>query len=600
MHRCMIPLLLSLLVAVAVAADPAVLMSGPLGGAGDESLMASAFQSDGTLVVAGTIGTTAPGGLSPLVVGSATSGSAGAVIRLSGDGRTVLSVTRVSAEVFDLAIDSADRIHTAAGAGGYLVLSADGGTLLRAKAVGYVRRVDVGGDDHAVILRPSNTSDSASGSGTLFLYNAAGDELVTFTGYRNTLDVCLDSASQTIVTIGWRQASAFDGSSTQPVQIAYLRGTAYNGTATWTGYDWSTDTASDRFLNKPTNNMADTRGYRVALGGDGKVYAAFECAGGNTIFRYSPFSITQTVGIVGGDKYHEWYNTAAEHKTFFARYEPATGAYLLGQRFCARLSNNKGNAVRVKNGAIAANAQGEVFLTGASAFGLPLSWEPLPSGSYTGGAFVLHMSSDFRTRRLCTRLSSGGSMEAVALGSGRVALAGSCGATTYAIHALQPAYGGGASDGLAAVVALGDPSDSTPPSTPGAPAISGNGTARPTLSGVSEPYAVIRILDNGIQIATTVADGSGAWSWTPSSDLTAGEHRFTVIAVDASGNASITSPEVVTTVLADAGGGSPSGASNQSGGGCGVGGGSAVAMWLLLLIASAAVQSAGRTLRFRR
>ncbi|MBA3700019.1 MAG: hypothetical protein H0W78_14315 [Planctomycetes bacterium] len=585
MHTIAAGMLLLVCCTVCAAVDPAVLASGPLGVGGDEVLRATAFQQDGTLVVGGTIGATAPGGLTPLVVGSATAASEGAILRLSNDGRTVLSVTRVSAAVFDLAIDSADRIHVAAGAGGYLVLSSDGSTLVRSKPVGFVRRVDVGTDDRAVILRPSNTSDdSATGTGTVFLYNAAGDEVVNFAGYRNTLDVCLDSTSQTIVTIGWRQTSAFDGSSTQPVQIAYLRGSDYAGAAKWTGYDWSTDTASDRFLNKPTNNMADTRGYRVALGGDGKVYAAFECAGGNTIFRYSPFSITTTVTIVGGDKYHEWYNTAAEHKTFFARYEAATGAYLKGQRFVSRLSNGKGNAVRVKNGNIAANTLGEVFLTGASASGLPLSYEPLPAGSYTGGAFVLHMSSDFTTRRLCTRLSSGGSMEAAAIAPGRLALVGSCGATTLSVMPLQGSFGGGSSDGLAAVIALGDPSDTTPPATPTAPLVSGGTTARPTLSGVSEANAVIRIFDGGIQVATVFADGSGAWSWTPASDLTPGEHHFTVIAQDATGNASGASPAVTTTAPSSTGGGSSGSSSSAGGGGCGVGGGSAV--WLMLLVAA--------------
>jgi hypothetical protein len=164
--------------------------------------------------------------------------------------------------------------------------------------------------------------------------------------------------------------------------------------------------------------MADTRGYRCSVGRDGKLYCAFECAGGNHMFRYSPFDIMEKVSIVGGDRWHEFYNTKSEHKTFFARYEPGTGAYLRGQQFCCRLSNNNGNAARIESGQIIADQAGRVYLGGTSAWGLPLpghpnfsedpdeaAFNPFPDG-YLGGAWLLVMSEDFRTRLYCTRLTS--------------------------------------------------------------------------------------------------------------------------------------------------------------------------------------------------
>jgi hypothetical protein len=65
----------------------------------------------------------------------------------------------------------------------------------------------------------------------------------------------------------------------------------------------------------------------------------------------------------------------------------------------------------------------------------------------------------------------------------------------------------------------------------------------PTLSGTaSEGGVLIRISDNGVQIATVTADGLGNWSFTPSVPLPSGSHNFTVTATDSLGNQSAASP----------------------------------------------------------
>ena len=84
------------------------------------------------------------------------------------------------------------------------------------------------------------------------------------------------------------------------------------------------------------------------------------------------------------------------------------------QQFCARLSNTAANTVRAKNGNIAANAAGEVFLVGRSASGIPINLEHLP-GYYQGGAFLLKLSADFSTRNICIRLTDGDA-RAIAVG----------------------------------------------------------------------------------------------------------------------------------------------------------------------------------------
>lgn len=61
---------------------------------------------------------------------------------------------------------------------------------------------------------------------------------------------------------------------------------------------------------------------------------------------------------------------------------------------------------------------------------------------------------------------------------------------------------------------------------------------RPAISGTAEANATVKIYDNGNLIGTVTADGAGAWSFTPSTDLSNGSHALTVTATDAAGNVS--------------------------------------------------------------
>jgi hypothetical protein len=70
----------------------------------------------------------------------------------------------------------------------------------------------------------------------------------------------------------------------------------------------------------------------------------------------------------------------------------------------------------------------------------------------------------------------------------------------------------------------------------------------PVLSGLTGPGATVTIFDNGAPIGSTVADGSGAWSFSPTVALTEGAHAFTATATDAAGNTSLPSPAFTLTV----------------------------------------------------
>lgn len=457
--------LLSLVVLVAASNVEAqsVSVSSALGGPMPDAVRAVAIQSDGSILVGGTFPSLTIPSVTIRALGAATNTSAGVVVRLSPDARRVLSAVRVGPMVSDLAIDSSDRAYVAASTAGGLVLAADLASVVRTHDVGDVRRIDAGADGTYAMLVPSSpaNAESTPGEGTVHVFGADGARRSMFAGHRNTLDLAVHSPSQRVVLIGWRQANAFDGTRTEPVQIAYLRGVEFGGTTRWTGYDFSTDMAAPNFINRPTNNMADTRGYRVAVGRDGRLLAAFECAGGNHIFRYDPSDVTRTVSIVGGDAFHTFNNTRSEHKTFFGVFDPATGAYVTGQQIVARLGSGAGNTVRVSEGAITSDEEGRVLLTGASAFGLPLTESLAGTGDYSGGAYLLVMSADLRRRLLVTRVDPGGHGHGVDARGGRIAYGGNTsdnGMNFFSRDPLQPSVVG-MKDGFFALFAGAGGSD---------------------------------------------------------------------------------------------------------------------------------------------
>ena len=457
-------------VASAASAQYEVTSSSFFGGSGADSLRAVVLLSDGAIVVAGD-SSSDPEGASPLRLAGA--GESGGILAfLTADGRGVVSSTRVPGAVWDLAVDAEDRLYVASGDAGLLVLSADGSEVLWRAEVGHVHRVSVAGGRVAALV-PSEPGDAetSGGSGTVHVFDTSGTSIGSFAGHRNTLDIALDTEGDNVILVGWRQANASDGSATRPVQIAYLRSVALDGTARWTAYDWSTDTEAADFLNRPENNMADTRGYRVSVGPSGRVYAGFECAGGNHIFRYDPFDVSTRVNIVGGDRYHEFSNTRSEHKTFMGIYDADTGAYQTGQQLTGRLSSGAGNTVRVRSGEITTDESGRVYLAGTAASGLPLSFTPPDTGEYTGGAYLVVMSSDLSERLYVTRIDPGGSARQVAArsfeGQTTIALVGETseeGDETYATMAFQETYGG-AVDGF--VTVFGAEAGPTEPSDAG-------------------------------------------------------------------------------------------------------------------------------------
>ncbi|MCC5842266.1 MAG: immunoglobulin domain-containing protein [Opitutales bacterium] len=471
----------AILVKPILAADPVdhpyhLSASSYLGDLSDDNeVMGVRVLADGTLAVAALIGEAQPKNrgaaepVTPILLNGATEQTPGVVLRLTQDGREILSVTRVANNIRDLEIDADDNLYLAAGLDGLLVLNAAADMILAQRQAGqFVKRVTTSPTRVATLVPDSIANAHIQpGPGDITLYTRS--DLVaqwTARGLRHTLDIAIDDDSQTVAHIGWRQATAWqqDSNGVLPVQISYLRGLDFNGAEKWLNYDWSTNPDIDgnpmefdpvtglvlitnpRFLNstgQPTgevdalgrplysflNNMADTRGYRLIRGEDGYFYGGFECAGGNHIFRRQGQNDPSLPGFrentprAGGDFFNEFINTGASHKTFIGRYEPATGERVRGNQFNTLIEVGSGlraNALFMRQGGLFVDADGRLYFGGAAASGLPLpgntarppmegqvSLEPFGVTTNEGGAFLWVVDNDMATRLFVGRTGAG-------------------------------------------------------------------------------------------------------------------------------------------------------------------------------------------------
>jgi hypothetical protein len=374
------------------------------GGGDDDAVVGVRIRADGAIVLAANLAAD----FGPGIAVDKTSGEAaarGTVLVLGGDGRRVLSLVRLAAEVKDLAFDGRDNIYVAAGRDGALSLTPQADAVRWSlKTDEPCDRLDAGSDGHSVLL---------CGGKRVLVVGPDGRPIAAFFGKGTAADVGLDAASKTVILAGHRNARAPDARGIlAPVQIAYLHGVGYDGAEKWTDYDWSTDPDSPRFLDRPGSNRGDTRACRCGIGRDGRLYVALEAGRNDNILRYHPADIMRKVGARGGDRYHQVYHSSTDFKAVFGRFEPATGGLERLQVFTGRTESDHTTNVRVKAGAIAADETGRVFLAGWAQPSLPLDLDPAPDQP-RGGPFLLGMTPDLGARLVCTRMHGAGQVHDV-------------------------------------------------------------------------------------------------------------------------------------------------------------------------------------------
>lgn len=419
-----------------------VCSAGYLAGPGDDAATAVAIGPTGDVWWAGSI-VGSDLGLAPAMLPGA---GDGAVVRLSSDGRALAGLARFGTRIEDLAVGP-DGAAVIAGDAGVAVLEPDGATVRWSQSPGTAMRVATDGAQVIALV-----------DGQVHRYDGAGVEQAVFDAGGGTLNDIALVGDLAIVT-GFKQD---DGPPCTQLQIPFIRAFTGGGERAWTDYDWNKDEVG------AADQCADTRGMALGVGGDGLLYYAGESHGGNTVHHRLPDDLAGDAPNVSTDPYDDPYGlNGAAPIAYYARIDPADGRLVAGQFLLTRLSDGKGNAARPK--AIAADADGRVFLAGATACCIEngtmrtVNGAPAMSEDYQGGGFVLIVEADFSSRTTWTTLrgetGNGETAVAIALGAGNVAVAlaqhvdegSTADVPLLSFDAVAPSPGGGAGDGYLAV-----------------------------------------------------------------------------------------------------------------------------------------------------
>jgi len=370
--------------------QPAPTIAGYLGSAQNDELVAAQLTFMGHLVLAanlpasvGAPETTLPGG------------GYGALVRMTGDGRSVHSITRVASSLQHAAW-AADGSAVACGPDGITVLEPDFVTVRWHKSIGAISRCSIASNGQIAALRPSDNK--------LLLYSPTGSAVVTITiSGTAAADVVIDSSLGLVFVAGYTQAAS-------DLKVPFLRAhSTSNGNLVWQLYNFTAAAVKAAGLG------ADSTGNRLALGADGKLYFAGFTDGGNSVFSRDPMNLSRQLTsseLIKFDEYNNPFNiSGAKSLAWYARFEPSNGALLLSQWLLSRASNGTGNSISIEG--LAAAADGTLIVVGQTycciqgRSNMQLFGQTL--GNYEAGEpFILLVKPDFSQRLLWTALAAPG------------------------------------------------------------------------------------------------------------------------------------------------------------------------------------------------
>ncbi len=421
---------------VQTSTNLAVFSATHIGGAGSDSASAVDVDLSGNVVWAGVLVGTNPAiaGVAPVTL---LGGGNGAIVRFDSYGTTVLSVTRIGTNVRDLEIGAGPMV--VCGDFGVAVLDASAASVLWSATPGMVRRCAIGSDG----------TTAASVGTQIYAYAPSGQPLGSWSsggasGDPDALDLAVASASQAVVVTGYKQ-------KTNDLQVAFLSAWSYSGTPRWTSYDFSASAVNG------ANISADTRGRRVAIGRDGKLYFVGSINGGTgaSIFSRDPKNVALTLGgdrSVSTDTYNTATNTGSISMIWYGRYSPADGTLEKGQSALTRKDDGKGNSIGIKT--ITADEAGRIYLGGDAYYQIHNRAARQVAGTTvgpyaSGEAYLLVISADLKQRHIWTSfagpaVSAGGSPVvgvAVRNGIAAIAISLSNGRLITTANALQPSPG---------------------------------------------------------------------------------------------------------------------------------------------------------------
>jgi hypothetical protein len=414
-----------------------------LGGNADDQARGVGLLANGEIVVAGLFSNLqTPGAIQVLRPGTGTGNPAalaanpGKLLKLSADGRKVLVDLTVGNRIDDLEVlANKDRLVVSGDFGVAMVKPSTMQVLWSAQlpeAIGNGRseggqtRVSIDARGRVIALRAK----------VLTLFDSNGGVVKKLSIDRDYVnDVVFDAARGQVYVVGFANRRNANDSG-NPVQIPFLY--AYSSSDLkfrWRTWDYNANllTPSASAGSAPENNMADCRIYRVIMGGDGKIIVLGESAGGNSVFRWNGKDFT-TATRIKYDAYSDTYNSKSPHLLYFAKLDGNNGNVLAGQFAVPRLTSGLANTFRGRDGTLASDAKGNIYIGGISADGIPQRNENringVPVARYSPYDMTfLQVSADLQQRIRWTPFGiapgGGGSLNGIAISNDRAVVVGS-------------------------------------------------------------------------------------------------------------------------------------------------------------------------------
>lgn len=427
---------------------------GYLASSGVDEVSAVGIQPDGHIVLAGRIGDPDENfGLTPrlFALGGGSPGGQGVVLRLSPDGRELVSISRLGERIDHLALDPNTARIAITSAQGIALLDPQASEMLwsydahfhpdigridRTPQASSGRRIAVGTDGTVAALFNRNVAGNDTHA-VIFVFDRYGEPvgelpLVEDRFFYNQRfeDIAVDAQHGTVLLAGWRQAHP---SLQAPFLVArrYRAEATDRGEAVWTAFNWWKSAADTQ------NLQADSRALRIHRGADHQFYLAGDVHGGDNRFTRkavfdgavtssNPAAQSNNINLDGYSS-HAHSQMTGFRGSYLARINPATGEVSHGQFFHVRSAGPTSEKRRWTTEAIAADQQGRLLFAGSGSFHFPCSPETYLdnpgtcqgqtlriNGSMVGPYFgnepgMVVLSSDFSAREQLAKLNLEGS-----------------------------------------------------------------------------------------------------------------------------------------------------------------------------------------------
>jgi hypothetical protein len=443
-----------------------------LGGVGNDAARGAVVLNDGSIIVAGNFTNLQTRPINNAVAKpnplNAAANAKGKLVKLAADGRILAEVT-LGNRIDDLDRNTANNQIVVGGDFGVVVLNAANLSVAWSKQLpeapgsgspdGGQTRVAISRGNQVIALR-QNTITLFSPQGnqkakTVLKGKLAADGVTKIPDATSFVtDVAIDPNDQRVYTVGF--SNRRNDATGFPVQVPFLYSLDTKAlniqSKTW---DYDAQTLVRPGLDKKgqpatLNDMADSRLYQVVIGGDGKLTVAGESAGGNSVFRWNGKSLpidsrndASALTLIAYDAYSNTYNSKSPHMLYYAKVDIATGVVAAGQyavpRLPAKIPGQTGlaNAFRMKDGGLAVDGQGNIFIAGVSAYGTPErdlnKFNGVTVGPYSSAnmddMIMLMVSPDLKSRLRWTPFAKGagggGVMNAIVpTSNGRVVVVG--------------------------------------------------------------------------------------------------------------------------------------------------------------------------------